>query len=151
MIHAKLSWENWFCIHSHSAIPGTFHFLQRMKISQFSTCFRFLGVSLNHSVWTALCNFICSSVVKGERGNIQLVVEICSYLPWVCTFGAVSEFQDIFIKHVKNSIYHWDFCKKLLKFSQKLQILISFSPKRAKMCRPAHLYAFWRLPCRPMY
>ena len=116
--------------------------LSRSKIKPFPVC-------------TALCNFICSSVVKGERGNIHLILEICSYLPWVCTFGAVSEFQEIFSKHVKNSIDHWDFCKKLLKFAQKLQILNSSSPKRAKMFRPAHFCAFsrlilWSLPCRYM-
>ena len=107
-------------------------------------------------LWTALCNFTSSSVGKGERRNVHLVVEICGYLPQVCTFVDQSEFKEIFRKPVKNSIYHWDFCNKLLKFSQNMQILISFSPKSAKMCRPAHFCAcwpldLWRLPCRPVY
>ena len=34
----------------------------------------------------------------------------------------------------KKSILHWDFCMLFLKFSQKFQILINFSPKRPIIC-----------------
>ena len=33
----------------------------------------------------------------------------------------------------KKLIFHWDFCRKILKFSQKFQILIGFSHKRARL------------------